>query len=183
MWSPARAPYLRFALVWRKPWRCIAICRVPSVRFALLWLNGRRKRERLRRINGHVPIAGKGDGAPAMWPECIRRRGAADTARRRRMATGGIPTEPCAPHSRLDGTPRKQGGCAVAEWRGDGTRRPPVPTVAENAPEAERPLRSGMVAQIGRTRRQSCDCRAVRDDRANARYARRSTVGAFSATR
>ena len=68
--------------------------RVPSVRFARVWLIGRRKRERLRRIKRHVPTADKRDGAPAMWPERIRRRGAADAAMRRRMATGGIPTEP-----------------------------------------------------------------------------------------
>ena len=42
----------------------------------------------------HVPTADKRDGAPAMWPERIRRRGAADAAMRRRRATGGIPTEP-----------------------------------------------------------------------------------------
>ena len=94
-----------------------------------------------RREREQVPLARKGRGASATGPEPIRRRDTTGAARRPCRATGGIPTKPCKPHSRMDGASRREEN---RRWRSGEVPRTAArkrATVAENAPAAERPLR------------------------------------------
>ena len=115
------------------------------------------------RRKGHVPTARKGRGGGERGRSAIRRPCAAGAARRRCRATGGIATEPCKPHSRMDAVRGMEGGCALAERDGAPQRSAPVPTVAKNAPASRAAPCRGGGSLSGRTRRQSRDCRAVRD--------------------
>ena len=122
-------------------------------------------------------------------PRCDRRREAAlqgDGRAGRPAADLAVGTaDRPRPASRIRGWMAHRGDKANRRWRSGEVPRTEArqrATVAKNAPEAERPLRSGMVAGAGRARTQSCDCGAARDGHANARCARGSTVGAYFAT-
>ena len=109
--------------------------RVPYVRFARVWLIGRRKRERLRRINRACADSGQG----ARQSGCERERArTAGCARRRR--NGGVWRREVFRPSQ---TPRCGGW--IAQTKADESRGPraerrrkpqgaDVPTVADNAP-------------------------------------------------
>ena len=109
--------------------------RVPSVRFARVWLIGRRKRERLRRINRACADSGQG----ARQSGCERERARTAGCARRRRNGGGWRREVFRPSQ----TPRCGGW--IAQTRTDESRGPraerrrepqdaDVPTVADNAP-------------------------------------------------
>ena len=100
---------------------------------------------------------------PATGPERIRRREGQDAAGTDAIGAGRL-RDQAKRAVAADGLPlADEGGSAVAEWRRAENRRAPVPTVAKNAPASRAAPCRGGGSLSGRTRRQSRDCRAVRD--------------------
>ena len=109
---------------------------------------------------------------PATGPERIRRREGQDAAGTDAIGAGRH-RDQAKRAVTADGLPlADEGGFAVAEWRRDENRRAPVPTVAKNAPASRAAPCRGGGSLSGRTRRQSRDCRAVRDATRGAPLAR-----------
>ena len=124
---------------------------------------------------------------PATGPERIRRREGQDAAgtdaigagrlrdqAKRAVAADGLPLADeggsaemrrrCEASEGRFGEAEPEGCASIrAEWRRAENRRAPVPTVAKNAPASRAAPCRGGGSLSGRTRRQSRDCRAVRD--------------------
>ena len=150
---------------------------------ALGWLTVRRAGA--RRSKSTCAFSGQG------WRRACHGAGADPPpvrARRRETAMQGdgrvFPTQPCAPDSRMDGVCRIKGGDAAAEWRDAARRRPQTcQPRGVSPPQAERPLRRGAAARDGRIPKAILRLASGADIRADALYARRSTVGAIRRAR